>query len=70
MYDPFLASCMLEGSGDSRKDNMNRQLNRKESLQKQPLPFLGKEGSKGQMNEPSLDELEMERSQSNIINRF
>lgn len=43
MYDPFLDSCMLEGTGDSRKDNMNRQPKRKESLQKQRLPFLGQQ---------------------------
>lgn len=50
-------------------------MHRKESLLKQLLPFLGMEGGKRQMNEPSLElwkepELEMERSQSNIINRF
>lgn len=45
---------MLEGTGDSRKDIMNRQRDRKESLLKQPLPLLGIKGSKGKMNEPSL----------------
>lgn len=75
VYDTFLAYCMLEGTGDSRKDIMNRQRYRKESLLKQPLPLLGIKGSKGKMNEPSLalwkvPELEEERSQPSIINRL